>query len=247
MPRGWSADQDLKMLRVLAERGPWRTQAAMGKAGGVSSRTAFLRVMELILLGDARALDAMEQWNAKTLANGEGGRAITAVMAELLVQQMHEGVGTAPLLLRIAKQRGVATASETSFIADNVYSTEKQTGPKKRGRKPKRPRPEDVKPLAGDLAKRPAPADALPPTVTTSLTRPLLEGDYNALGESVCHRCKSNLDEGDILVCDGCDLEFHRKCLRDPLAGVPQHEWFCEDCIKKKIESDPPRAFATSE
>lgn len=52
----------------------------------------------------------------------------------------------------------------------------------------------------------------------------------------VCH----NTDNTDkILLCDGCDTEWHMYCLEPPLGQVPEEDWFCPKCrLVKDIESE---------
>ena len=33
-----------------------------------------------------------------------------------------------------------------------------------------------------------------------------------------------------MLLCDGCDDGWHLYCLPDPLAEVPEEDWFCMEC-----------------
>lgn len=38
-------------------------------------------------------------------------------------------------------------------------------------------------------------------------------------------------DGGNLLICDGCEGEYHGKCTRPPLAEVPEGSWECDDCV----------------
>jgi PHD-finger len=38
-------------------------------------------------------------------------------------------------------------------------------------------------------------------------------------------------DGGSLLICDGCEGEYHMTCLRPPLVEVPEGAWFCDTCI----------------
>ncbi|CAN0288581.1 unnamed protein product, partial [Phaeothamnion confervicola] len=33
-----------------------------------------------------------------------------------------------------------------------------------------------------------------------------------------------------VVCCDGCDTEYHLKCLQPPLAAQPRGEWYCNSC-----------------
>lgn len=85
--------------------------------------------------------------------------------------------------------------------------------------------------LRQQLSRAPLPA-------ATSIAQALRDGDINAQNDTVCHRCKSNIDESDVLICETCDLEFHRKCLPIPLALVPQGEWQCQPCLAQRLFAD---------
>lgn len=38
-------------------------------------------------------------------------------------------------------------------------------------------------------------------------------------------------DGGSLLICDGCEGEYHMTCLRPPLVEVPEGAWFCDSCV----------------
>jgi hypothetical protein len=38
-------------------------------------------------------------------------------------------------------------------------------------------------------------------------------------------------DGGSLLICDGCEGEYHMTCLRPPLVNVPEGAWFCDSCV----------------
>jgi len=54
--------------------------------------------------------------------------------------------------------------------------------------------------------------------------------------EDQCGICKNSTepdpDEEDnvVLICDGCDGEFHKRCIDPPLEEVPEGDWFCSKC-----------------
>lgn len=45
-----------------------------------------------------------------------------------------------------------------------------------------------------------------------------------------CYICKDNKKQELILLCDGCEGEFHTFCVDPPLSKVPQGSWFCPSC-----------------
>lgn len=49
-----------------------------------------------------------------------------------------------------------------------------------------------------------------------------------------CAYCLSPDDDDQMLLCDKCDRGFHMFCLRPILVSIPEGDWFCPDCSKKK-------------
>ena len=50
-------------------------------------------------------------------------------------------------------------------------------------------------------------------------------------GKSTCCKiCLTSVDDGQMLLCDGCDELFHCQCLDPPLDSIPEGDWFCEIC-----------------
>ena len=47
-------------------------------------------------------------------------------------------------------------------------------------------------------------------------------------GVDACGICG---DGGSLLICDGCDGEYHMKCMKPPLAQIPEGHWECDDCV----------------
>jgi len=38
-------------------------------------------------------------------------------------------------------------------------------------------------------------------------------------------------DGGNLLICDGCEGEFHMECMRPALYGIPEGIWKCDECV----------------
>ena len=45
-----------------------------------------------------------------------------------------------------------------------------------------------------------------------------------------CKICKRSDDADKMLLCDGCDAEYHMGCLNPPLKFLPEHSWYCPVC-----------------
>ena len=56
-------------------------------------------------------------------------------------------------------------------------------------------------------------------------------------GCHVCHVIDPSTEE-HVLLCDGCDLEYHMFCLSPPLVAVPSDDWFCPVCVKKAEDEE---------
>lgn len=46
-----------------------------------------------------------------------------------------------------------------------------------------------------------------------------------------CEHCNKNEDRENIVVCESCDLGFHRYCLDPPMATLPDYDWHCAKCL----------------
>lgn len=51
-------------------------------------------------------------------------------------------------------------------------------------------------------------------------------------GPDACSICG---DGGSLLICDGCEGEYHMNCLRPPLRVVPEGLWLCDDCVDRRL------------
>lgn len=54
-----------------------------------------------------------------------------------------------------------------------------------------------------------------------------MKHDYDA-----CAVCG---DGGSLLICDGCEGEYHIGCLRPALRTVPEGHWECDECVNRKL------------
>lgn len=53
----------------------------------------------------------------------------------------------------------------------------------------------------------------------------------NSPDEGGCWICHRNDQQQLILLCDGCEGEYHTFCHSPQLDGVPGGDWFCNDCV----------------
>jgi len=49
-------------------------------------------------------------------------------------------------------------------------------------------------------------------------------------------RSYSRKDARTVLLCDGCNLEYHMGCLQPPLTRVPVGDWLCPPCEKERAQ-----------
>ncbi|XP_037450311.1 methyl-CpG-binding domain-containing protein 9-like [Triticum dicoccoides] len=53
----------------------------------------------------------------------------------------------------------------------------------------------------------------------------------------ICKVCGIDRDDHIVLLCDGCDAEYHTYCLSPPLTRIPRGNWFCPSCKLKPERS----------
>ena len=237
--RSFSPEEDMALCSAFARGG----QEAVGRAAkasfGRSPQTCWRRFLYLYLSDKRHAQAAVYSRNAK-LPESER---MNPFKAEQMVQEMYGGAAAAPLLVRIAKERGQLSGKERQLL--RISPRKRKRGKAKRARSPQRatraaseaaaPSTPGADPPTGLKKVRMAHSPPPSPHMSSPQASPSMgsahDGDRNAYGETVCRICKSNLDETDIILCDGvCGHEYHRRCLRVPLAMVPAGRWFCEEC-----------------
>lgn len=81
-------------------------------------------------------------------------------------------------------------------------------------------------------------------------------GNYNAIGSlpfgsqnltfdggserdlsSGCAICGLDDDHARMLVCDGCNAEYHMYCLTPALSNIPENNWYCDSCCRRDASS----------
>jgi PHD-finger len=62
-------------------------------------------------------------------------------------------------------------------------------------------------------------------------------------GFDVCSICG---DGGSLIICDGCEGEYHMKCLKPPLRVVPEGQWLCDECVDRRVSQARDNLFKKS-
>ena len=57
--------------------------------------------------------------------------------------------------------------------------------------------------------------------------RRLLDADHDVDACAICG------DGGNLLICDGCEGEFHMECMRPALDSIPEGKWECDECVDR--------------
>mmetsp|Transcript_10791 Transcript_10791/g.19857 ORF Transcript_10791/g.19857 Transcript_10791/m.19857 type:complete len:233 (-) Transcript_10791:2081-2779(-) len=50
-----------------------------------------------------------------------------------------------------------------------------------------------------------------------------------------CLSCGEDDDHANLLLCEGCNAEYHTYCLDPPLRAVPSGDWFCSTCKAEMV------------
>ena len=69
-----------------------------------------------------------------------------------------------------------------------------------------------------------------------SLDLSILDDVWSA---EICHTCQTGDDaeSENMLLCDGCDSAYHTHCLNPPLSSIPDGDWYCSFCTRRRKSS----------
>ena len=59
---------------------------------------------------------------------------------------------------------------------------------------------------------------------------PVRSRSARRLGDK-CETCGKSEDNPNIIVCDSCELGYHRYCLDPPMPSLPDYDWHCSRCL----------------
>lgn len=54
--------------------------------------------------------------------------------------------------------------------------------------------------------------------------------------EEGCVVCKQDNDHANLMLCEGCNGEYHIYCLNPPMAAVPEGDWFCGKFVSSAVK-----------
>ncbi|XP_053551339.1 lysine-specific demethylase 5C isoform X2 [Bombina bombina] len=102
----------------------------------------------------------------------------------------------------------------------------------------------DVRGESGDATVYVKKERALSPEPCTKMTMRLRRNQTNAqfVESYVCRICSRGDDDDRLLLCDGCDDNYHTFCLLPPLPEPPRGIWHCPKCVMAECKR-PPEAF----
>lgn len=88
------------------------------------------------------------------------------------------------------------------------------------GRRSKRPKKDGLPTIPGNHI--PAMRSTVPPA--RSKPTPRKQGEK-------CEKCGKSENKENILVCDSCELGYHKHCVDPPLNHIPDYDWHCSKCL----------------
>ncbi|KAK5106059.1 hypothetical protein LTS08_000175 [Lithohypha guttulata] len=167
--------------------------------------------------------------------NGSGFTAINHPLQSSVKPEPHAPVPSAPIVTTIDNSNGYSTHPPDSSPGLSVrnplkraLSHESVNGDDSsegvngdahgNDRRPKRSKKDVLVPNPPILSVRPS----TPQAKGKSTVR--RHGDR-------CEHCSQSHDKPNILICDSCDLGYHRYCVDPPLTVVPDYEWHCSKCL----------------
>uniref|UniRef100_A0A6I8P9J6 Lysine-specific demethylase 5C n=1 Tax=Ornithorhynchus anatinus TaxID=9258 RepID=A0A6I8P9J6_ORNAN len=82
------------------------------------------------------------------------------------------------------------------------------------------------------------------PEPCTKMTMRLRRNHSNAqfIDSYICRMCGRGDEDDKLLLCDGCDDNYHIFCLLPPLPEIPKGVWRCPKCVMAECKR-PPEAF----
>ncbi|XP_027766598.1 lysine-specific demethylase 5C-like, partial [Empidonax traillii] len=82
------------------------------------------------------------------------------------------------------------------------------------------------------------------PEPCTKMTMRLRRSHSNSqfVDSYICRICSRGDEDDKLLLCDGCDDNYHIFCLLPPLPEIPKGIWRCPKCVMAECKR-PPEAF----
>lgn len=73
--------------------------------------------------------------------------------------------------------------------------------------------------------------DTAPPASPSSEDGDVDSDPLHSVDEGGCWICHRNDEQQLILLCDGCEGEYHTFCHTPQLQAIPGGDWFCTECV----------------
>lgn len=90
----------------------------------------------------------------------------------------------------------------------------------------------DMSNVRGSSSAKSTSAKRKPETVVSAV------GSEDVLTGTGCLICKQDNDHANLMLCEGCNGEYHTYCLNPPLEAVPEDDWFCLKCEPEEAEDN---------
>ena len=64
--------------------------------------------------------------------------------------------------------------------------------------------------------------------------------EWEKIDCKTCNICNSKKNENKLLICDGCDEQYHMYCLEPKVTKLPPGDWFCPNCKNSGMDKCKP-------
>lgn len=184
--------------------------------------------------GDARLADAVEDMLQQLMEQAAAGSNLAAaagIADEQQQQQQGEGLDAAAAAAAAVKAEGAAA---DTMEVDPQEQQQQQQGTTEAVAAVAAAAGGGEGAAAAAVVKQEA-ADGSSPDGVQGASDPHSLSDprrpFNAL--SGCRMCWSEGDKARLLLCDGCEDEYHCYCVTPALLEVPEGDWYCRLCRKQ--------------
>jgi hypothetical protein len=90
----------------------------------------------------------------------------------------------------------------------------------------------------GELKSENIPVNSSSAAVATAAAAVAANSPVETTFGTGCLCCSEDNDHANILLCEGCNDEYHTYCLDPPLRAVPSGDWYCSKCKIPSFQDD---------